>query len=116
MRTIKGLLAGLLLGVAGSAAASEPMQLAPQQLDAVSAGLFNVDADAFTIPSFAVGNSIQFGELAQSATLSQTVLTPGTFGGNFAAVATSQVFLKSAGTGLTGTSGGGGVFTSIFAN
>jgi hypothetical protein len=116
MRTIKGLLAGLLLGIGGTAMASEPVQLDAGQLDSVSAGVFSGTATAFTFEPFGIGNSIAFAELAQVATLSQTTLTPGAFQSNFTALAASNVIVQSAGVGLTATGGGGGVFTTVFPN
>jgi len=116
MRTINGLLAGLMLSVGGAAMAGEPVQLDAAQLDAVSAGVFSGTALAFTLEPFAIGNSIAFFELSQAATLSQTTLTPGAFQSDFQAVSASTMNIQAAGVGLTTSGGAGGVFTTVFIN
>lgn len=116
MRMIKGLVAGLVLGISSAAVASEPLKLDAAQLDSVSAGVFSGIASGFTSDGFGVGNSISFFEFSQAATLSQTELTPGAFQSDFQAAAASTFRIQSAGAGLTSSGGVGGVYTTVFLN
>jgi hypothetical protein len=114
MRIANGLVGLLMLGASGAALADEPLRLDAAQLDAVSAGAYSTFATGFTFPGFGQGNLISFGQLSQTATFSQSTITPTSANLNAGAQAAAAMQVQSVGAGATGAGGGGGVFTSVF--
>lgn len=116
MRILNGIAAIALLGVGSVALADEPVRLDPAALDSVTAGVWSGFALAYTTPATARGASISAFQGASIQTVELLVLTPTGFSGDFQAVGVSQTSVNAIGIGTTSASGGGGVYTGVFAN
>lgn len=116
MRILNGIAAIALLSVGSVALADEPIRLDSASLDSVTAGVWNGFALAFTTPATARGASITAFQGSAIETVEVLVLTPTSFSGDFQAAGLSQTSVRSIGIGTTSASGGGGVYTGVFAN
>ena len=116
MRVLNGLVGIALLGIGGVALAQEPVRLDAASLDSVTAGLWNGFALAFTTPALARGASTTIFQGSQIQTEERLELTPPKFTGTFNASAISLSETRTSGVGTTSATGGGGVYTGVFAN
>ncbi len=114
MRILNGVLGILLLGASGAALADEPVRLDAASMDSVVAGFWNGGGVAFTFGGSTFGQSNNFIELSQAGSKLETKQTPTTLQGNFQAYGVAQLQAQSLGIGSTATSGGGGVYTTVF--
>ncbi|HRW60951.1 MAG: hypothetical protein H6852_01220 [Geminicoccaceae bacterium] len=115
MRILNGIVGIALLGVGSVALAGEPVRLDAASLDSVTAGLWNGFALAITSPATARGASIKAFQGSLFQTEERLTATPSAFSGDFQALAISQTYVKASGIGTTSASGGGGVYTGVFA-